>query len=82
MDDLRRLEWQCRRGTLELDLLVLRYLNTRYSKAPFDEQRAFRRLLDLPDPELYTLLTCGDRSTDKDVMSVVEHILTQSVCTS
>jgi len=49
---LRRLEWRCRRGTRELDLLLERYLHTRYRAAGTASQLAFERLLELQDPVL------------------------------
>lgn len=50
------LRWRCRRGTRELDLMLMRYLENRYRQAPEHEQEAFRNLLELPDPELSGLL--------------------------
>lgn len=55
--DLRRLRWLCRRGMKELDLLLLRYLDTRYTQASADEQLAFRTLLDQDDPVLWSWLS-------------------------
>ncbi len=60
--------WRCRRGNLELDRLLARYLDHRYAHAPTAERAAFRRLLERPDPELLALLTgrtaprCGDEA--------------------
>jgi antitoxin CptB len=50
--DARRLLWRCRRGMKELDILLERFARERYESASSDEQRAFSRLLDLPDPDL------------------------------
>lgn len=51
-----QLRWRCRRGMRELDVLLTRYLDQHYGGATDDEQAAFRRLLDAPDPELFSLL--------------------------
>jgi antitoxin CptB len=48
-----RLEWLCRRGMRELDLLLLRYLDRDYDAAEPPEQRAFTRLLDETDDTLW-----------------------------
>ncbi len=40
----------------ELDLLLERFLSRHYDEAPFETQRAFERLLALPDPVLAELL--------------------------
>ncbi|WP_031432228.1 FAD assembly factor SdhE [Methylomarinum vadi] len=52
MEELKTLKWRCRRGTLELDILLLRYLERCYSKADGAERSAFLRLLSLEDSEL------------------------------
>src|SRR3569832_142598 len=44
-----RLAWQCRRGMLELDLLLQAFLDDQYDSLTFDEQRAFEGLLNYPD---------------------------------
>ena len=48
-----RLRWRCRRGMKELDILLTRYLDERYAKAPAGEQDAFRGLLEIQDPLIY-----------------------------
>lgn len=47
-----QLYWQCRRGNLELDLLLKNYLEKRYSQANEEERRQFADLLKLDDDEL------------------------------
>ena len=68
-----RLAWQCRRGMLELDLLLQAFLDRCYDALPPQQQRAFERLLTYPDqllleyamgrrlpadPELAHVVTC------------------------
>ena len=74
MSDLHHLQWQCRRGTLELDLLMSHFLKNIYPSAPVGQQQAFQRLLEYPDDKLYDLLTGKERSQDKDVQDVVQRI--------
>lgn len=47
-----RLYWQCRRGMLELDLVLQTFLDRQYDEADAGEQRAFEALLSYPDPLL------------------------------
>jgi antitoxin CptB len=56
MNRLARLRWQCRRGTKELDLLLQRYLDTRYLPADGEEKVLFIKLLELEDDELLAVL--------------------------
>jgi antitoxin CptB len=52
MDQLPKLRWQCRRGTKELDFLLLRYLESEYLLADEEEKALFVELLALEDDEL------------------------------
>jgi antitoxin CptB len=56
MRHLSRLKWQCRRGTLELDILLTRYLETCFENAEQLEQIEFLKLLKLEDTELFPYL--------------------------
>jgi antitoxin CptB len=61
---LGMLEWRCRRGMKELDLLLLRYLRGRHGLAASDERAAFVEILELPDPDLVRYLIAGDVPKD------------------
>lgn len=74
MGELSKLEWRCRRGTKELDLLLIGYLNHQYTHAGLDQQQSFKRLLDLQDPELYELLTGKSLAIDTGIADVVTAI--------
>lgn len=56
MVQLSKLRWQCRRGTLELDILLTRYLETCFQSAEQKEQEAFLHLLELEDTQLLPYL--------------------------
>lgn len=71
----RALAWRCRRGTLELDTLMMRYLRHRYPAAPTGECDAFARLADFPDPVLFDLLIRRIESDEQEIAHVVERIL-------
>ena len=74
MENLQKLAWRCRRGTKELDVLMLRYLSNCYETASEDLQHAFERMLDMQDPELYDLLVGRQNSEDQNINKVIEHI--------
>lgn len=69
-----RLYWRCRRGMLELDLLLQGFLESGYHSLPARQRDHFERLLELPDLQLFGLLLGGDQSDNKDVADVVERI--------
>ena len=62
--ELARLRWQCRRGMLELDEILLAYVEQRYARAEPDEQAAFHRLLECQDPQLQRWLLLGEVPKD------------------
>ncbi|MDF1677520.1 MAG: succinate dehydrogenase assembly factor 2 [Legionellaceae bacterium] len=52
-DEKAKLLWRCRRGMLELDLILSRFLNQHWDALTQEEQMTFERLLHEPDPQLY-----------------------------
>jgi antitoxin CptB len=51
-----RLRWRSRRGLLENDLILTRFLDSHETGMTDDEVDAFTRLMELPDNELMDLL--------------------------
>ncbi|WP_034297648.1 succinate dehydrogenase assembly factor 2 [Herbaspirillum sp. RV1423] len=51
-----RLRWRARRGLLENDLILTRYLDAHEEAMSDDEVDAFSRLMDLSDNDLMDLL--------------------------
>lgn len=51
-----KLIWNCRRGMLELDLMLARFVERHLSQLNLEERLLFERLLEYPDPVLYALL--------------------------
>ena len=56
MPELSKLRWQCRRGTKELDLLLMDFIETRYLSSSEQRQAQFIALLALEDDELMPVL--------------------------
>ncbi len=79
--EMARLAWRCRRGTRELDLLLAGYLMRHYANAPAVHQEAFRRLLELPDPQLQALLAGRSQPQDKDIAHVIHGLVRWSADT-
>lgn len=64
MSDLNKLRWRCRRGTLELDLMLTRYLDRCFAAADAEEQRQFLKLLELEDSNLLRFML-GERAPEE-----------------
>lgn len=73
--ELAKLRWRCRRGMRELDMLLLGYVDEVYTRAPAEEQAAFRRLLTTPDPEILALLTGRSATDDEGVAAIIARLL-------
>ncbi len=56
MTQLAKLRWQCRRGTKELDYLLLSYVDSEYALADAEEKALFIELLALEDDQLILTL--------------------------
>jgi antitoxin CptB len=63
MRSFEKLKWQCRRGVVELDILLLNYLENGYLQAEIDEQARFADLLTWEDDELLAVLL-GEKSPE------------------
>jgi len=72
---LARLRWRCRRGMLENDLILARFLDRRGDALAEHEVAALDRLLDLPDNDLWDLL-CGRTAADPDLAPVLRELAT------
>ena len=57
MSELNRIRWKCRRGTLELDLLLTDFVDRHYSSLSRNERDEFIALLERGDDELWALIT-------------------------
>ena len=71
---LRRLRWQCRRGMLELDLLLTGFLEIGYQDLDEQEKRAFTRLLDYQDQILHDWLMGQAVAADRELRELVPRI--------
>jgi antitoxin CptB len=52
-----RLQWKCRRGLLELDLVLSQFLERQASDMSPTDLAAFDELLDYPDTELWDVVS-------------------------
>lgn len=70
-----RIVWCCRRGMLELDLILTRFLETYWDRLSPEEKVVFERLLHTPDPDLYAWFmgyeTVEDTVENKDFKHIV-----------
>ena len=53
MAEIDRVRWRCRRGVLELDLVLERFLRDDWGSLTADERGGFTRLLQAADNDLW-----------------------------
>ena len=68
---LRRLQWRCRRGLLENDLILARFLEARGGRLEDNEEAQLSRLLELTDGELWDLLAGRTEPADTTLRPLV-----------
>ncbi|MCH6584960.1 MAG: succinate dehydrogenase assembly factor 2 [Proteobacteria bacterium] len=57
MKELDRVRWRCRRGMLELDIVLQRFVDKHYAQLNENELQQFDTLLNLPDNDLWDMIT-------------------------
>ncbi len=72
--ELARLKWRCRRGMLELDLLLQPFVETCYGQLPEEEREQFHELLDLGDQQLLGYLLKQEEPQDGRWANVISKI--------
>lgn len=53
MKEFERISWRCRRGMLELDIVLGRFVQQHYANLNEAQQAAFDLLLGMPDQTLW-----------------------------
>ena len=73
--DRNKLRWRSRRGLLELDLLLVNFVDDGFDGLGPDQRGHYRRLLEEEDPDLLSWFSRNSKSEDPDLQELVEHIL-------
>jgi antitoxin CptB len=71
---LNRLRWRCRRGMLENDLILTRFLDARGDAITDQEVAALDVLLEMSDNELWDLLSGREEPADAAVAPLLERL--------
>jgi len=73
--EFRRLQWRCRRGLLELDLLLQDFLQLGYKQLATQEKVDFLQLLELPDNVLLDYLHMKEVPHEENLRNIIKKIL-------
>ena len=69
-----RIEWDCRRGLLELDKIIMPFYKAHFDQLTDDKKDIFIRLLAATDLQLFSWFFNGNQSEDAEVQAMVEYI--------
>ena len=72
MKEFERARWPCRRGLLELDIILQRFMDQHYAQLDQQGLEQFERLLSLPDNDLWDLISAKQINRDSDLQAVLE----------
>jgi antitoxin CptB len=70
-----RLRWACRRGMLELDVLLAPFVEEGYDALSVAQQIDFERLLACDDPDLFAWFMGHAKSGDAALQALIKLIL-------
>ena len=74
MNEMNRLRWSCRRGMLELDLVLTGFLDKHYPKLTGSQVKVFKELLDYPDTDLWDMIMARTEPADNTMKTVLQLI--------
>ncbi len=71
---MSKIHWQCRRGLLELDLILSAFLEQIYPELSALEQDKFAELIAHDDQTLYNWLVRAEPVSDKTLQAIIAKI--------
>lgn len=71
----KQLRWQCRRGMLELDMMLMPFVDDAFSLLNDKQQADFERLLGYEDSQLFPWLMLRDTPEDEDMAAMVKLVV-------
>ncbi len=75
IDNKARLRWACRRGMLELDVLLRPFVDEAYDSLSQTDRQIFVRLLEADDPDLFAWFMGHEECHDSELKYMVTKIL-------
>lgn len=73
-EEKARIKWACRRGMLELDVVIMPFFEERFDSLTEKEQQNFVSLLECDDPDLFTWIMGHGRSENLAHACIVDKI--------
>ena len=74
MKNLERVRWRARRGLLELDIVLGRFIEAHYAQLDDAGRQAFEVLLDMPDNPLWDMIAGRQEAASGEQQALLEKI--------
>ena len=74
MKELERIRWRCRRGLLELDIVLGRFIEQHYAGLDEAQQVVFDVLLDMPDTVLWDMIAGRKEAAQGEQQALLEKL--------
>ena len=71
---LKRVRWRARRGLLELDIVLGRFIEAHYAQLDEAGRHAFEALLDMPDNPLWDMIAGRQEAGQGEQQALLEKI--------
>ncbi|MFN0039148.1 MAG: succinate dehydrogenase assembly factor 2 [Burkholderiales bacterium] len=72
MADLDRIRWRCRRGLLELDLVLSKFLEERFDSLTDIQKEKFVQLINNSDNDLWDLISKRKSVVNHEFQEIIE----------
>jgi antitoxin CptB len=72
MMEADRIRWHCRRGLLELDLVLSKFLDRHFEALSDEQRKVFARLLDYPDNDLWDFVSGRSPAPDTESAKLIK----------
>ncbi|GLQ73763.1 succinate dehydrogenase assembly factor 2 family protein [Vibrio sp. vnigr-6D03] len=74
-EEKARIKWACRRGMLELDVVIMPFFEEQFESLSEQEQKDFVSLLECDDPDLFTWIMGHGRSDNLSHASMIDKVV-------
>jgi len=72
--NIERVRWRARRGLLELDIVLGRFIEAHYAQLGEKEKQVFETLLDMPDNPLWDMIAARQEAAHIEQQALLEKI--------
>lgn len=74
-EERARIKWACRRGMLELDVVIMPFYEECFDSLTQSQQQDFVALLECDDPDLFNWIMQHGKSSDEKLANMIDKIV-------